>query len=54
MADHIDYKTWFERMGRVNPKVENIPTDGSSSIHSTMFWENLYQAFKARYEAEKK
>lgn len=45
----IDYKTEFEFFSKMSPKMEYHHPEGGIS---TIFWENLYQAFKARMLAE--
>lgn len=49
---------WFKQLSGMSPKMEHLNrnTDGFSSWGPTRtdFWENLYQAFKARIEAEQR
>lgn len=43
----MDYKEHFENLGKVYPKMDILPQN-----MDTNFWEQLYQAFKDRYNAE--
>jgi hypothetical protein len=48
-ANPEDHKAWFQRMYTVAPSVTIY--DPEQGI-GTSFWEDMYQAFKSRYEEE--
>ena len=46
-------KMFFEKMSGYPPKLENLNYDLRSNVKlSTSFYEDLYQAFRARMKAE--
>lgn len=44
----MNYEHHFEKLQSSSPKLENMPKN-----METDFWEELYQAFKERFIAEK-
>lgn len=49
----MDWKEWFEKMSHIAPKVDHLEYVASNPNVTTVFWEDLYQNFKARYEEER-